>query len=179
MVAALSITTFEALRILPSLPCQPPPTYTWPPPVLPVAEVLPAAARWMLRPSSVTLPPCPAALSASKRPDWLTTPLSPPSSTISPPRLSSPVASTMPLLFTTVFSNMSRPRAVRYTWPLVAAIRPVFSTRAFTTLPLTDTDTSPALSSCRETLSAAASTVLPAGVAMVPLFLTWPPASTM
>ncbi len=185
IVAPAEIVVVDAFCSGPA-PWKLPPTSAVPPPALPETSMLAPAARVTWSPSTLTVPPVsPAPLpEASSVPETVTAPVSPPSSTISPPTDFAEVASTIPELLITLSMMFFAARAVSSTVPPEAWIVPSLLTSAlapcgvWSTAPVTWNDNS--LSPWKSTAKvfAPASTTEPSCAWIRPWFVTCAPAST-
>ena len=157
-----------------------PPTITRPPPATPLASIVALPNRPMRLPPITTAPP----FSPAFWPDTSRVPVttaSPPSAikTTWPFFMPRVRACIKPSLFTTVFSSVLRPAAVKYTAPPSAWMRPLFCASALSVASSTFTASSEVLSKLSVTLPPAASATAPWVAVMLPSFKAWPPASTI
>ena len=168
-----------ALRSGP-LPCQFPPTRTWPPPAAPPAPSTASSNSPTFSPNTVTRPPVnPGPLpDASRVPLTRVTPDSPPSRKMAPLRSTRLVARTVPSTFSTVSSRAFLARALSVTAPPAASISPALDTRALTAAVSTARLSRPSPWKSSEMRSPAPRATLPRGAVSVPVLTAWLPSST-
>ncbi len=153
------------------LPCQSPPTRTFPPPFLPFASIVEVSASVIVSALIVTSPPLSARLETSSLPLFVTSPPSP-KSCMTPFTLASPCASMIPVLFTIPSRTLLSAAVVRITCPPSALMIPLFSTRALNAPSSMVSFTKELPFRLREILFPPASSTLPIVATMLPSLTT-------